>query len=107
MVSPEFPDRGEIDFEPLGVVEPQLPVRADVEEHRVGLGAAPAAEEHREPVAGAAELIEGHLALVPIVDMSGKSTRAIGDFANLRQPLVHAEEPISLVVDDDPQVERV
>ena len=60
-------DCGKIDPEPSGIVEPDVWIGSDIEQH-AALPVAPATgNQHRESVTGAAELIEHNLAVMPFV----------------------------------------
>ncbi len=51
-------DPRDVEAEPFGVVEPDVAVRADVEQHGAGLVTRPPRQEHRQTVAGDAEMVE-------------------------------------------------
>ena len=97
-------DRGEVDAEAVGVVDPDVAVGADVEQHRVALVADPTRQENRQPVTGHAQVIEHRDAVVAGVLAHGWSTCQVrSHFRQLRHTGVDARQRVGLVVDDDRQ----
>src|SRR6516162_7979896 len=84
-------DRGEIDPEPSGIVEPDVWIGADIEQHAALPVASPTGNQHRESVTGAAQLIKYNLAVMPFVlsAWSG-SCRKMDNFLDLGQTLIDA-----------------
>ncbi len=101
-------DAREVDGEPCGVGQPHVRIGADVEQHRVSLGAAAACREHGVTVAGAAQLVEYDLAFMALVHAVGCAAREqVHDFRDLGHPVVDAGQRVGLVVDDDEQVQCI
>jgi len=84
-------DGGKIDPEPSGIVEPDVRIGSDIEQHAARPAAPATGDQHRESVTGAAELIEHNLAVMPVVLSARRgSCREMDDFRNLRQTLIDA-----------------
>jgi hypothetical protein len=84
------------------------PIRADVEQQAVLLPLAAPRDQHGKSVAGAAQLVEDDLALMPIVGAARRrACGALNDLGNLRHALVHARQRVGLVVDHDEDFQLV
>jgi hypothetical protein len=67
-----------------------------------------AGDEDRQPVTGAAQLIEDDLALVPLIATAGRSARdQVSDLRHLRHTVVDARQRVRLVVDENEDLELV
>src|SRR5262249_2973847 len=75
-------DRGEIDPEPPGIIEPEVGIGADVEQHAVLGRSTAASDQDREPMASTAELIEDGLAVVSVMPAARRRPR--GEVDDLR-----------------------
>src|SRR5215469_4519951 len=101
-------DRREVDRQSPSIVEPDVGIGPDVEQ-QAAFHAAPAARhQYREPVTGAAELIEDRLAVMAFVLAARRGPRGeVHDLRNLGHALIDARERIGLVVDHDQNLQLV
>jgi hypothetical protein len=84
---------------PPCIVEPEIGIGADVEEHAVLLFASAAGEQH---MTGVAQLVEYSLAFVPVVATTWpKPLGKMDDLRYLRHTFVNARQRICFVVDDN------
>ena len=101
-------DAREVDGEPLGVGEPDIAVRPDVEEDRLCLRSSSRGGEGREAVTRDAEVIEADDAVVPVVLANGRDpAEQVRKLGKLRNAGRDARERVGRVVDDDRDRELV
>jgi hypothetical protein len=95
-------DFREINVQAPGIVEPKVGIRTDVEQHAVFLLVSATGDQHREPVTGAAQLVEHSLAFVFFVCTAGwRASRKVNDLGNLWHAIVDARQGVSLIVDNN------
>ncbi len=101
-------DRSQLDPEPCCVVKPRTAVRADVEQDAAHFVPVSSSQEHREPVAGNAQVLKRTHAGVPVVVASWwhplQERCHFGDLVDAR---VDTRQGVGLVVDHDDHLEVV
>ena len=101
-------DAREVDGEPLGVGEPDITVRSDVEQHGCRVVSSSRGGEGREAVTRDAEVVEADNAVVPVVLAAGRDpAEQVRQFGKLRRAGSDARERVGCVVDDDRDGELV
>ena len=100
-------DGGQIEVQPGRVVEPHVAVRADVEQHAARLVADAAGDEHREPMAGHAEVVEGGHHVVAGAAGRRRAAQQRRHLRQLGHTGIDARQGVGLVVDDDGEHELI
>src|SRR5215470_8009398 len=101
-------DAREVDAEAPRIIDPKVGIRTDIKEHGVPLLTPAARDHYRETVAGAAQLVEHGLAVVPLILSARRSPSGqVDDLRNLRHSLIDARQGVGLVVDDDEDLQCV
>lgn len=95
-------DAGEIDVQPARVVEPELRVGANIEQHAAQLTVPAASDEYGKTVTSASQLVEHRLAFMALEVATWRPARGeVNDLRNLRYTGVDARQGVGLVVHDD------